>query len=398
MHAGTPMRKASIALLMMLLMIVPSVQSQPESLIDLKLEDTLSDNDLGIKTGAVSPDGLRVLIAGEDGYAHLLSAIDAGDRGQDIELNSGRSETFQDVAWHPGGKTALLTGDFGMAMRYAASDYSIGPVNGSGAIFGLNMTAVEWRPSGDYAYFGAVDGSVWKFSEGTGLVQLEGTGNSAVSDITCHRQEQICIVATLSDGLATIDQTHRLTFIAGTSTETWIGADCADPTLNECVGFASGLKTQAIRLDIQDAGKSTTENLMQFGTLSGDFTAVSKGYDGTTLIHMAPFATVRQQPIVSEAYAQIVAEDAVEWDPIIAGRALSVVWENDQREGFIITNFGNIVSFSPEPAVEIDNSIMTVAVLAAVVIAVPGTILGLVYMNSATLQRLYKNWRGISKS
>ena len=41
---------------------------------------------------------------------------------------------------------------------------------------------------------------------------------------------------------------------------------------------------------------------------------------------------------------------------------------------------------------------MTVAVLAAVVIAVPGTILGLVYMNSSTLQRLYKNWRGISKS
>ena len=157
MHAGTPMRKASIALLMMLLMMVPSVQSQPESLIDLKLEDTLSDNDLGIKTGAVSPDGLRVLIAGEDGYAHLLSATDAGDRGQDIELNSGRSDTFQDVAWHPGAKTALMTGDFGMAMRYVASDYSIGPVNGSGAIFGLNMTAVEWRPSGDYAYFGAVD-------------------------------------------------------------------------------------------------------------------------------------------------------------------------------------------------------------------------------------------------
>jgi len=260
------------------------------------------------------------------------------------------------------------------------------------------MTAVEWRPSGDYAYFGAVDGSVWKFSEGTGLVQLEGTGSSAVSDITCHRQEQICIVATLSDGLATIDQTHRLTFIAGTSTETWIGVDCADPTLNECVGFASGLKTQAIRLDLQDAGKSTTENLMQFGTLSGDFTAVSRGYDGTTLIHMAPFATVRQQPIVSEAFAQIVAEDAIEWDPIIAGRALSVVWENDQREGFIITSFGNIVSFSPEPAVEVDNSIMTVAVLAAVVIAVPGTILGLIYMNSSTLQRLYKNWRGISKS
>tara|TARA_B100001564_G_scaffold203683_1_gene171341 strand:- start:107 stop:958 length:852 start_codon:yes stop_codon:yes gene_type:complete len=283
-------------------------------------------------------------------------------------------------------------------MRYVAADYSIGPVNGSGAVFGLNLTAVEWRPSGDYAYFGAVDGSVWKFSEGTGLIEIEGTLNSAVTDITCHRQEQICIVATLSNGLAVISQTHELTFLAGTSTETWIGADCADPTLNECVGFASGLKTQAIRLDIIDPGKSTTENLMQFGTLSGDFTAVSRGHDGTTLIQMAPFATVRQQPIISEAYAQIVAEDATEWDPVIAGRSISVVWENEHREGFIITSFGNIVSFVPEQAVEVDNSIMTVAVLSAVVIAVPGTILGLIYMNSSTLQRLYAKMRGRSKS
>ena len=392
------MRKAMLALIMMLLMMAPSVQSQPESLIQLKLKGTLSYNDLGINTGAVSPDGLHVLIAGEDGYARLLSASNAGDRSGDIELNSGRSQPFQDVAWHPGGKTALMAGDFGMAMRYVAADYSIGPVNGSGAVFGLNLTAVEWRPSGDYAYFGAVDGSVWKFSEGTGLIEIEGTLNSAVTDITCHRQEQICVVATLSNGLAVISQTHELTFLAGTSTETWIGADCADPTLNECVGFASGLKTQAIRLDIIDPGKSTTENLMQFGTLSGDFTAVSRGHDGTTLIQMAPFATVRQQPIVSEAYAQIVAEDATEWDPVIAGRSISVVWENEHREGFIITSFGNIVSFVPEQAVEVDNSIMTVAVLSAVVIAVPGTILGLIYMNSSTLQRLYARMRGHSKS
>jgi len=398
MLAGGGMRKAMLALIMIVLMMAPSVQSQPESLIELKLEDTLSDNDLGINTGAVSPDGLHVLIAGEDGYARLLSANNAGDRSGDVELNSGRSQPFQDVAWHPGGKTALMAGDFGMAMRYVAADYSIGPVNGSGAVFGLDLTAVEWRPSGDYAYFGAVDGSVWKFSEGTGLIELEGTYNSEVTDITCHRQEQICIVATLSHGLAVIGQTHEVTFLAGTSTETWIGADCADPTLNECVGFASGLKTQAIRLDLIDPSKSSTENLMQFGTLSGDFTAVSRGHDGTTLIQMAPFATVRQQPIISEAYAQIVAEDATEWDPVIAGRSISVVWENEHREGFIITSFGNIVSFVPEQPVEVDNSIMTVAVLSAVVVAVPGTILGLIYMNSSTLQRWYANWRGRSKS
>ena len=77
-------------------MLVPSVPAETESVIELKLEDTLEDNDLGIHAGAVSPDGLRVLIAGEEGYARLLSAENAGDRGEDIELNSGRSQAFQD--------------------------------------------------------------------------------------------------------------------------------------------------------------------------------------------------------------------------------------------------------------------------------------------------------------
>ena len=197
-------------------MLVPSVPAETESVIELKLEDTLEDNDLGIHAGAVSPDGLRVLIAGEEGYARLLSAENAGDRGEDIELNSGRSQAFQDVAWHPRGNTALMAGDYGMAMRYDSSDYSIGPVAGSGTVFGLNLTAVEWRPAGDYAYFGAVDGSLWQFSEGTGLVQLNGTLNSAITDLVCHRQENICIVATLADGLAVIDQTHEVTYLAGT--------------------------------------------------------------------------------------------------------------------------------------------------------------------------------------
>ncbi len=382
---------------MLLLMLVPSVPAEPESLIQLKLEDTLEDQDIGINTGAVSPDGLTVLIAGEDGYARLLSAPNAGDRSGDIELNSGRSQSFNDVAWHPRGNTALMAGDVGMAMRYSAEDYSIGPVNGSGAVFGLDLTTVEWRPAGDYAYFGAVDGSIWQFSEGTGLVALEGSGNSEVTDISCHRQENICIATTLSNGMAVIDQTHAITFLSGSSSQTWIGVDCADPTLNECVGFASGLKTQAIRLDLVDASKSTTENLMQYGSLSGDFTAVSRGHDGSTLIHMAPFATVRQQPQISEAFAQIIAEDAVDWDPVVAGRSISVVWENEHREGFIITSFGNIVSFSPDVGVEVDNSLMTLAVLAAVVVAVPGTILGLIYMNSKTMQRWYMNWRNRSK-
>ena len=128
----------------------------------------------------------------------------------------------------------------------------------------------------------------------------------------------------------------------------------------------------------------------------GDFTAVSRGHDGTTLIHLAPFSTIRHQPLISEAFAQIVSTDATEWDPVVSGRSIEVVWENAHQEGFIITSFGNIVSFgSFEEEVEVGLVPMVIGVV--VVISVPGVILGLIYMNSPFLQNKYYKWRGLKK-
>lgn len=336
------------------------------------------------------------MLVGEDGYAHLISAFNAEDRSQDVELNTARSASLHDVSWHPRGETALLTGEMGVALRYTAENHAISTVNGSGSIIGLHMTAVEWRPAGDYAYFGASDGTIWKFSEGSGMEAIEDTRSSGISDIACHRNQNVCVVTTLSDGIAVLSSNHQLTFLSGTAGETWIGVDCADPTLNECVGFASGLKTQAVRLDMVDPSQSTLRAMMQLSMLEGDFTGVSRGHDGTTLIHMAPFSTIRQQPLVSEAFAQIVAQDAVEWDPIVSGRSIEVVWENAHQEGFIITSFGNIVSFETYSEV-VDIGLMTIIVMAAVTISVPGVVIGLIYMNSPYLQRKYLQLRGLDK-
>ena len=125
-----------------LLFLLPSVPAQPESLIQLELVDTLGESDLGINAGKVSPDGLSVMLVGEDGYAHIISAYDAGDRSRDIELNTARSASLHDVSWHPRGETALLTGEMGVALRYTAENHAISTVNGSGSIIGLHMTAV----------------------------------------------------------------------------------------------------------------------------------------------------------------------------------------------------------------------------------------------------------------
>ena len=379
-----------------LLFLLPSVPAQPESLIQLELVDTLGESDIGINAGKVSPDGLSVMLVGEDGYAHIISAYDAGDRSRDIELNTARSASLNDVSWHPRGETALLTGEMGVALRYTAENHAISTVNGSGSIIGLHMTAVEWRPAGDYAYFGASDGTIWKFSEGSGMEAIEDTRSSEISDIACHRNQNVCVVTTLSDGLAVLSSNHQLTFLSGTAGETWVGVDCADPTLNECVGFASGLKTQAVRLDMVDPSQSTLRAMMQLSMLEGDFTGVSRGHDGTTLIHMAPFSTIRQQPLISEAFAQIVAQDAVEWDPVVSGRSIEVVWENAHQEGFIITSFGNVVSFETYSEV-VELGLMSIAVMAAVTISVPGVVIGLIYMNSPYLQRKYLQLRGRNK-
>ena len=380
----------------LLILLLPAVPAQPESLIQLRLVDTLDDSDIGIHAGEMSPDGSSVLLVGENGYAHIVSALHPEDRSQDIDLYTGRNAALEDVSWHPQGTSALMTGDMGVALRYSTENHAITTVNGSGSITGLNMTAVEWRAGGDSAYFGASDGSLWKFSEGSGMTAISNTRSSAISDIACHQGPNICVVATRNDGLAVLSTNHQLTFLPGTADNTWIGVDCADQSLNECVGFASGLKTQAILLDMVDASKSTTRTIMQLSLLGGDFTSVSQGHDGSTLIHVAPFATIRQQPQLSEAFAQIVSEDAVAWDPVVSGRAIEFVWENAQQEGFIITSFGNIVSFESKSTV-VEMDMMSMVVMAAVTISVPGVILGLIYMNSPFLQRKYLEFRGLKK-
>lgn len=387
------MRGRFLAVLLIFLLVSPSVSAEPDSLIELQLIDTLSSTDLGILAGEVSPDGISVLLVGKDGYAHRISAPNPEDRSKDIEINTGRIVDLTDVTWHPRGETALLVGDSGVALRYSIENHAITTVNGTGSLLGLDMTAVDWRPAGDYAYLGASDGSVWKFSEGSGMVAIEQTRSSEITDIACHRNQNICVVATLTDGLAVLSSNHEMTYLPGTAAQTWVGVDCAEPTLNECVGFASGMRMKAIRIDTIDASKSTTEETYGLDTLEGDFTGVSRGYDGSTIVHLSPFATIRQQPLISQAFSQITTDDALEWDAVIAGRSIEMVWETEEKRGFMVTSFGNIISFVPIGEV-VEMDLMSIVVMAAVTVSVPGVVIGLIYMNSPYLQSKYMKWRG----
>lgn len=387
------MRGQIIYSIILAILLLPIVIAEPSSVIEITSSTTLEKNDIGINSGSISPDGESLLLVGKDGYAHMISAINPLDRSKDIQLNAGTSKEFQDVAWHPRGNTALITGENGMALRYDTYDHSISNVNGSGAVNGLDLTSVAWRTSGDYAYFGAVDGSIWKFSEGSGFEKLDSYEKpSPVSDIACHRTNNVCVVVTLNDGIAVIGKDHHVTWMGNTNDETWMAVDCADPTLNECVAFASGLGTKVIHLNPGDSSLSYGDEATNGLDLEGDLTGVSRGSGSSTLIHLTPFGLVRQQPVTGEAYSQLIYSDAEEWDAVVAGRAIKLTWENKPFNGYIITDYGNIIAFQPA-TVEIDNSIMTMMILVAVSVSVPGVIIGLIYMNSPFLQRKYAERR-----
>ena len=383
------MRGLTTSVIIVAILLLPMVIAEPNSVIQIRSSTSLDDIDIGINTGAVSPDGNNVILVGKDGYVHRISAINPMDRSQDIELNAGATRDFQDVAWHPRGNTALITGDNGMTLRYDTYDHSISNVNGSSTVNGLDLTSVAWRTSGDYAYFGAIDGSVWKFSEGSGFESIDNYGmSSPVSDIACHRTNNVCVVVTQSDGVYVIGKDHHVTKMGDTKDYTWMAVDCADPTLSECVAFASGLITKAIHLNFEDSSLSYGKPSMMLTTLEGDIIGVSRGSDASTLIHLAPFGTVKQRPITSEAYAQIIYSDVEEWDAVVSGRAIEFTWETSSLNGFIITGYGNIISFEPLQE-EGDDSMLFKALGVAVLIAVPGTIFGLIFMSSTFYQRMY---------
>ncbi len=384
-----------VVLFCLSILIMPTVFSA-SSVVEMELEESLSESDLGILAGDKSPNGESILVIGKDGYAKQISALDAGDRSKDVELITGRNVDLNDVSWHPRGQAALIAGDLGIALRYETSDHGVTLVNGTGSIIGRNLTTVEWRQAGDYAYFGAEDGGVWKFAEGIGFVALDDSRNSSITGISCHRNIDICVMSTLQDGLAIISPTHNLTWLSGTSSHTWIDVDCADPILNECVGFASGLRTGIININSLDSTKSSVNTPVQYTTLEGDFTKISRGHGSTSIIILAPFSTVRQYPVNDDAYVQISSQDASEWDPVISGRSISFMWENSFNSGYIITSFGNVISFQP-PSEEVEESLVVVIIGYVVVISVPGVILGLIYMNSKTMQNYYAKLRGFDK-
>jgi len=387
---------SSCGLVALLLFSCLAAPVSAEGAVELDEPIWLSDGDLGLEAVAAGGETTqKVLIAGAEGFVHLL---DGNDPNSQIQLSApdGFDDTLRAIDWHPRGKTALLVGDDGAMLRYAAEDHSVTTVSGSAVLNNLDMAAVAWNAAGSNAYIGGEDGYLWAYHEGEGgqgvFQLLVQEAASKITGIACQPEESLCVVTTETDGIAVIDSNsnHTLYWVGGTD-RVWRGVNCAEPVFNRCVAIGDGRAIGMVSLDIQDPQQSTIFTKI-IPSISGEFTHIHTREASETLVTMAPFQVMAWDLSEGEAYEWVEYEEVVSTNSALAGERLVGSWAttDDSNIGFVVTSFGGIIGFHPPPETDVwTDSLISYILGVVVLIAVPGSVLGLIFMNSETLQKKY---------
>ena len=388
------LRLSAIGLICTLLVSILSPITSAESAVELENPIWIAEMDLGLEALASGGENSqKIIVAGADGYARL---IDGENPSEQIDLATPVDDTLRAIDWHPRGKTALLAGDSGAMLRYATEDHSVTTVSGSSQLGSLDMRGVAWNAAGNWAYIGGEDGWIWAYQEGEG-----GTGNfqliiseegSSVTGIACLNEVNVCAVSTESDGIALIDsRTEHTVHWIGSENRLWRGVSCDGGPLERCVAIGDGKGIGSITLNLENLDQSTIFTQI-VPEVSGELTHVHARTTGELLISMAPFQIVAWDMGEVEAYGWVEHEDVMSNSSALAGERLIGTWATttDENTGFIVTSYGGIIGFHPpaESSVWTD-SLISYILGAVVLVAVPGVILGLIFMNSETLQRIY---------
>ncbi len=378
------MRRALILVSIMTLATVGA--SLPDSTVSVKIERELADFDIGINGGELAPDGSNVLIYGEEGFVHLISAKNANQQEYDVKLENETVHDINDVTWHPGGLSAVLVGDSGVVLRFNSTNYALGEAEGSSVMAGKDINAIQFTPGSSVAYIGTEDGELWRYYANT-FTLLDNQATSRISDIDCLPNDNICVVTSLNDGIAIIDQGDSVSWIADSSSHTWMGVGCEEPRINRCTAFASGKKVARISIDLLDTSKSELGEIVVLGQLTGDFTGDNSGSDFASIISLGPLGMVRWTEYSGEAFLMFENRDAAEVDVFFSADRYAMAWENAENSGFLITGQGKVVSFEPLSENVEDEFPEFLAYL--LVVCVFGVFFGMIYWNSPWLQRKY---------
>ncbi len=386
------------ALLTALILLLPTVGAlDGDSVVEIVTKTTIGDADLGLEALAPSPDGENVLLVGQAGFAHLISA---SDPDEEVELNTADDDLLRAVDWHPQGLTALMAGSDGTLLRFTLEDYSVSHVPGSTAnLMGRELTSVSWDSAGNWAYLGGEDGLLMRFREDASgnseFFPLNGSLFSDVVSISCHHQmHSLCVVATESDGIGLIDQDHQVSWLSGSEGTHWRAIECPHPTRERCFAVGSGRSIGVVEIYPNSPSESYVS--VKSVEISGEFTGLFARDENHLLLQTAPFGLVDWAITEGEgkmglAYPWLNNEEVVAADVLLGGSSLIGGWSESSETGFAVTSYGAIAYYYPPENTITENLVSALAPL-IVIVTVPGVILGLAYFASPKLQSKYLAW------
>ena len=385
----------------LLLLLLPTPALAHNEVVELTHIRIIELRDIGIEESALSPDGSDVLLVGLEGWAHLLDAVDPN---VEVELNSNDEDDLRDVDWHPRGNTALIVGDSGTMLRYAREDHSVTHVSGSaGALYGQDLSAVSWDGPGNWAYLGGPGGLLMRYRENgtTGLGEfhaLEGSRSSDITAIDCHAvMHSHCAVSTRSDGLALIDVNHTVHWLPTSDGTDWADVICPSAEVDRCVAVGRDQTVGVVLLDVNDAGNTQFHSKRVETT--GQFTGVQVRDGNSLLLTTAPLGYVDWMvedgsDQLGQAYPWIDNDHVGDEGALVLLRNQRIIggWSATSETGFGITSYGTVFRYAP-PSDPLSDKLGSAIAPMLVIVAVPGVVLGLIYMSSPKLQKWYMDRR-----
>ena len=358
----------------------------------VQIDEIIQLTDETVYLNALDSDESNVLAIGDNGVVLLIPPEQPSGTETLVPITD---EDLLAVDFHPAGN-ALIVGESGEIIRYDHQDRRLSNVSGTGAVELSTLTAVSWNTNGAWAYIASDTGLIWRFRslvEGSEMVPIENTKSSTVQAIDCHSIIRLCVVVTKSDGIALIDADHQISWIGGSSV-IWTDVECAFGNNPECIAVGSNQNLATIHLDDSIDGGSSMDAVV-LTEAGGEFTHICAHSSDRLMVAMVPFGLIEHDVTKEDSFPWLDHADIASTEDEIATRQVTCSWGTGMDDGWILNDRGRVARFVPDN--EIDNplisSIVGYALTVVIVISVPGIVLGLIFMNSPSMQASYNRWR-----
>lgn len=321
-----------------------------ESAVRLGPFVTIGEGDLGLEGSSTSPDGEISIVHGQEGTIYLVNAT-FPEKNSMIEWGGGGE--LVDSDFHPGGQSALLVGESGIALRFIVSEGKVEEVADEVFFGRTDLKSVAWNGDGSWAYIGGEEGWIWRIrgldEGGFEGFPLEGRGSGDVDGLSCMDGVNICVISSSIDGIGVIDEEHSIHWIGGVGYP-WIDVVCPSYQNMQCVAISPQSTIAVVSISASDASKSEINevDIVQLQGLEGQFNGIEEKAGGESLISMAPFGIIEHQLNLGPCCSQWVENsDARIYNLEVSNDRVVSTWSTGSNSGWIVTSTGKFVYFSP---------------------------------------------------